>query len=267
MSQGHVEATRPLVWTDAIIIVQHQFWGHFVSATCRTEFNLLNFVEHVAGTKRCKDAMTLRVDGYATCPCNRILIWANQRQRSKLFALVHRKKQDGCHQKRKLLVILMMIIDDEAVLVLLLGFHHLLVACPIELDYPWNEQSAYVLGFYSKESDRYLYDSKLVNIPQPIRIGLRWPPFYFNNSVPQSMLVITITRSQFTRGDVSLQHIPGTYPRNIFMFVKMLWFCPCYMSPLHVPVTCPSVCNTNFCRCCMSLRHVPPTWSLMSAHL
>ena len=40
-------------------------------------------------------------------------------------------------RKRKLLVILMMMmIDDKAVLVLLLcGFHCLLVACPIELDY------------------------------------------------------------------------------------------------------------------------------------
>ena len=31
----------------------------------------------------------------------------------------------------------------------------------------------------SKESDRYLYDYKLVNFPLPIRIRLRWPPFYF----------------------------------------------------------------------------------------
>ena len=38
-------------------------------------------------------------------------------------------------RKRNLLVILMMMADDEAVLVLLIGFHRLLVACPIELDY------------------------------------------------------------------------------------------------------------------------------------
>ena len=39
-------------------------------------------------------------------------------------------------QKRKLLVILMMMIDNKVVLVLLRGFYCLLVACPVELDYP-----------------------------------------------------------------------------------------------------------------------------------
>ena len=48
-------------------------WGHFVSATCRTEFNLLNFMGHVSGTKRCKDAMTLCVDGYATFPATEFI--------------------------------------------------------------------------------------------------------------------------------------------------------------------------------------------------
>ena len=62
MSQGH----------DTFLTVQHQFGGYFVPATCRTEFNLLNFMGHVAVTKRCKDAMKLRVYGCATCPCNRI---------------------------------------------------------------------------------------------------------------------------------------------------------------------------------------------------
>ena len=52
---------------------------------------------------------------------------------------------------------------------------------------------------------------------------------------------------------MSLQHIPGTCTRNIFMCVQMLWFCPCYMSPLHVPAACRlSVHYTSF----LSLQHV-----------
>ena len=74
--------------------------------------------------------------------------------------------------------------------------------------------------------------------------------------------------SQFTRGDMSLQHIPGTCTRNIFVCVQMLWFCPCYMSPLHVPATCRlSVYCTSF----LSLQHVaatcPCNMTLVSAHL
>ena len=62
---------------------------------------------------------------------------------------------------------------------------------------------------------------------------------------------------------MSLQHIPGTCTRNIFMCVQMLWFCPCYMSPLHVPATSvASVCTKRIfvpatCRCDMSLQHYP----------
>ena len=37
----------------------------------------LQFMGHVAGIKRYKDAMTLRVYGYATCPCCRIKIRDN----------------------------------------------------------------------------------------------------------------------------------------------------------------------------------------------
>ena len=50
--------------------------------------------------------------------------------------------------------------------------------------------------------------------------------------------VAPLQKHQFTWGDMSLQHIPGTCTRNIFMCVQILWFCPCYMSPLHVPATC-----------------------------
>ena len=74
-------------------------------------------------------------------------------------------------------------------------------------------------------------------------------------------------QSVHTRGHVAATY-PGTCTRNIFMCVQMLWFCPCYMSPLHVPATCPlSVYYTSFCRCSMSLQHVPATWPLVSAHL
>ncbi len=63
---------------------------------------------------------------------------------------------------------------------------------------------------------------------------------------------------QHTRGDVLLRHVPGTSPRYIFLRVYTLWFCRCYMPPLHVPATCPlSVNNTWFCRCYMLLWHGP----------
>ena len=48
---------------------------------------------HVAGTKRFKDAMKLRVYGCATCPCNRIKSSANQRQRPKYLAKPEFQKQ------------------------------------------------------------------------------------------------------------------------------------------------------------------------------
>ena len=71
-----------------------------------------------------------------------------------------------------------------------------------------------------------------------------------------------------TSWDTSLQHIPGTCTRNIFMCVQMLWFCPCYMFPLHDPNACRfSEYYTPFCRWNMSLQHVPATWPLVSAHL
>lgn len=44
ISPGYAAATCPLVWTDTFLIVQHQFGDCFVPATCRAEFNLLNFM-------------------------------------------------------------------------------------------------------------------------------------------------------------------------------------------------------------------------------
>ena len=115
---------------------------------------------------------------------------------------------------------------------------------PKKIGLSLKEQSAYVFGYYSK--DCYLYDYKLVNFPQPIRIRLavRWPPFYFNNSVPQSMLVITITHSQFT-------YPWDMFPRHFHVCANVV-----ILSLLHVPQ-----CVTHkFRRCYMSLRHVPATY-------
>ena len=61
--------------------------------------------------------------------------------------------------------------------------------------------------------------------------------------------------SPFTRGDMSLQHIPGKCSRNIFMCVQMLWFCPWHMSPQCVLHTF------------LSLQHVAATRPLVSGHL
>ena len=93
-----------------------------------------------------------------TCPCHKIKSWANQRQRPEFFVLVHREKQDGSVVQ-----------------------HCLLVACPIGLDCPWNEQSVYMSGYHSKKYDRSLQSVSLENQPQPIL--LRWPSLYFNDAV------------------------------------------------------------------------------------
>ncbi len=67
--------------------------------------------------------------------------------------------------------------------------------------------------------------------------------------------------NQHTRGDVSLRHVAGTCPRYNSLRVYTLWFCCCYMSPLHFP----SVWTTHDfvaapCRCDVSLGNVP-TWA------
>ena len=95
MTQGHVAATRPLVLVlvHTFTFVTHESCYNFVPATCRTKFNLLNFVGHVAGTKLCRDAMSLRsVHRCAKRSCNRIIISANHKQRPEFFALFHWEK-------------------------------------------------------------------------------------------------------------------------------------------------------------------------------
>ena len=98
MTQGHVAATRPPMCVHTFSFVQHESCYNFVPATCRTKFNLLNFVGHVAGTNLCRDAMSLRVHCCAARSCNRISISANHKQRPEYFALLHwEKKQLGGH--------------------------------------------------------------------------------------------------------------------------------------------------------------------------
>lgn len=61
--------------------------------------------------------------------------------------------------------------------------------------------------------------------------------------------VAQLYKYQFTRRDMPLQHIPETC-------VQMLWFCTCYMSPLHVLAKCRlSVYYISF----LSLQHVAAT--------
>ena len=81
-----------------LFFVQHESCYKFVPATCRTKFNLLNFLGHVAGTKLCKDATSLRVHDCSTFSCNRINFSANHRQRLEFFALLHWETQRGGHR-------------------------------------------------------------------------------------------------------------------------------------------------------------------------
>ena len=139
------------------------------------------------------------------------------------------------------------------------------------------------LAIIPRNIDRCLQDFKLENHPQPILLW--WPPFYFNNEMPQSMLGITKTMrhaaSQFTLGGMPLQHIPGTRTRSIFMCVQILWFCKYYMSRIHFPAKCScytSLLHVPATRPChmspqrvlhtfLSMPHVAATWPLVSGYL
>ena len=81
------------------LLVQLQFGGIFCPPTYCTKVNLL--MGHVAGPKRCKDAIKLRAYGYTTCPCYRIRSWTSQRQRPEFFELVYRENQDGSDQRER----------------------------------------------------------------------------------------------------------------------------------------------------------------------
>ena len=63
---------------------------------------------------------------------------------------------------------------------------------------------------------------------------------------------------------ISLQHIPGTCTPSIFICAQMLWFCPCYMSPLRSLLHVAWVCTTKVF---LSLQDFPATWPLVSGHL
>ena len=51
MFQGYVAAICPLVRNDTFVSVQHQLGGYFIPASCPLNFNKLNLMGHVAGTK------------------------------------------------------------------------------------------------------------------------------------------------------------------------------------------------------------------------
>ena len=80
--------------------------------------------------------------------------------------------------------------------------------------------------------------------------------------------VAQLQKYHFTRGDMqSLQHIPETCTRNIFISVHMLWFCPCYApinSKLQHPPSPPSRAkpgHLNFWRLDRSSsRPLGPKW-------
>ena len=52
MLQGCVAGTHPLVCADIFSLVRHGICAKFVPATCRTEFNLLNFMGPFGGSTK-----------------------------------------------------------------------------------------------------------------------------------------------------------------------------------------------------------------------
>ena len=131
--------------------------------------------------------------------------------------------------------------------------HCRLVACPVELDCPWNEQSANVSGYYSKKCDRFPQAFLLDNHPQAIL--LRWPPFYANDAVPQSMLGFTKTvHHGVSSGLVTLHE--GT--------------CRCNISLGHVPHyfhVCANVVILSLLHVAQCALHMFCRWPLVSDHL
>ena len=121
--------------------------------------------------------------------------------------------------------------------------------CSIELDYTWNEQSAYVSGYYSKKYDDRLQSLWLENYPQPIL--LRWPPLYLTMQCLKACWALpklcTMRQSVYTRGHVAATHPWDMYPQHfhfcpnvaILSLLDVPTTRPCYLSPLHVPAACP----------------------------
>ena len=134
---GHVppcELTGPVMMLqrhvpscELILFVQHQFGEYFVPVTCCTKFNLLNFIGHIAGTNRCKDAMKLCVYSY-TVPATESKVESSRDNDQKFLCSCKGKNKMAAissgaravtfdwnylDRKKKLLVILMTITDDN----------------------------------------------------------------------------------------------------------------------------------------------------------
>jgi len=77
--QGHVAATHPLVCAGTFSLTQHEMCLKFSPATCRTEFNSLNFMGHVTATGLWVRRHDHCLSDCATCPCSNTDIWANRR--------------------------------------------------------------------------------------------------------------------------------------------------------------------------------------------
>ena len=140
--------------------------------------------------------------------------------------------------------------------------HCLLVACPIELDCPWNEQSEDMSGYYSKKYDRSLQSVSLENQPQPIL--LRWPSLYFNDAVLKACLALP---KLCTMRSVSLHEGTRCYtPQHLHVCAKVV-----ILPLLDVSAKCfASVCTTHVfvaATCPECPCNIWPEPSVMSGHL
>ena len=89
MFQGHVAATHPLVCAGTFSLTQHEICAKFAPATCRMEFNLLNFIGQFATIELCVRRHDHRVHDCATCLSSKTDVRTNQRQDPSCFAVVH----------------------------------------------------------------------------------------------------------------------------------------------------------------------------------
>lgn len=124
----------------------HEICRYFAPTTCRSELNLLNFLWHLTGTKRCWVCAFLHVN-----------CWVRSNGKNS-FVVTHRKKNK---QTNKMVVIgsraRANVWDGTGKSFLLYNCcHHVLGARLVGLDFPCNKKSVYVPVSHSTKSNQYL---------------------------------------------------------------------------------------------------------------
>ena len=87
-------------------------WAYFVLVKCRRKFNLLNFMGHVAGTKRCNDGTKLRVYGWLYVSLLQNQKLSQSETTTRIICARAQRKQDSNHQQIFFLLFFMYLITE-----------------------------------------------------------------------------------------------------------------------------------------------------------